>query len=109
MELEITPRFHVIDPNEKIIKKNEITKRKRHTSKSLHKFKSKSLIIFRNNKSSKSIQIGDNNNIYIFENKFNFNKKFILRNDFDKNHCKKFLREKFLMLEEPILIDEIYI
>ena len=34
-------------------------------------------------------------------------KKFLLRNDFDKKHSKEFLKEKKLMLEKPILIDEI--
>ena len=34
-------------------------------------------------------------------------KKFLMRNDFDKKHCKQFLKEKKLMLEKPILFDEI--
>ena len=110
MEVEFTPRFHKIGSSRlDLMIIEETSKRKKNTSKNVSRFKniikSKSCIK-KENKSCKSFNIDDLRNI---ESRFNLRHKFYLRNDFDKEHCKIFLKEKYLCLEKPILFDEICI
>ena len=108
MEVEFTPRFHKIGSSRlDLMIIEETSKRKKNTSKNVSRFKniikSKSCIK-KENKSYNSFD--DLRNI---ESRFNLRHKFYLRNDFDKEHCKIFLKEKYLCLEKPILFDEICI
>ena len=103
--VEITPRFHIIGSSKNnliVIEKKH--KKKKLTSENVSKFKSRTHSKHKNKnpKSSKTFKNADNKIESIL-----FNKKFLLRNDFDRKHCKKFLKEKLLMLEKPILYDEI--
>ena len=83
--------------------KSDLSKKSSKSKKSHKSHKShKSNNISNIHKISKSTKIV-NNGLDII----NIKNKFILRNDFDSKHSKKFLKEKFLMLEKPILIDEI--
>ena len=110
MEVEFTPRFHKIGSSRlDLMIIEETSKKRKNTSKNVSKFKN-----FFNSKSCnkeannccKSINKDDIRNI---ESRFNLRNKFFLRNDFDKEHCKIFLKEKYLCLEKPILFDEICI
>ena len=103
-KISITPRFHIIGSSkDNLIVIKEKPKKKLHTSKNVTKNKSKSHEKIRSHKSCKNYKISHN----IFEEKLNLKNKFILRNDFDRAHCVKFLNEKYKMLEKPNLTDEI--
>ena len=111
MEIEFTPRFHKIGSSRlDLMIIEETSKIRKNTSKNLSKYKniikSKSCKKVNTNKSCKTFNIDDLRSI---ENQFNSRHKFFLRNDFDKEHCKIFLKEKYLCLEKPILFDEICI
>ena len=111
MEVEFTPRFHKIGSSRlDLMIVEEISKKRKNTSKNVSKFKnilkSKSCKKVKTKNSCKSFNIGELRNI---ENQFNSKHKFFLRNDFDKENCKIFLKEKYLCLEKPILFDEICI
>ena len=80
--------------------KSDLSKKSSKSKKSHKTHKSNNISNI--HKISKSTKIV-NNGLDII----NIKNKFILRNDFDSKHSKKFLKEKFLMLEKPILIDEI--
>ena len=129
-KVEFTPRFNKGEiSNKKLLMIEDIPNKKIQTCKNLSKFKrksnksSKSVISkksgkskkskkskkthksnskLKNFKTSKSTKTVNNNLNYI-----NVKNKFFLRNDFDSKHCKQFLKEKYLMLEKPILFDEI--
>ena len=103
MEIDFTPRFHQIGE----AKKNNLfieerPKKERHTSKNLSTIKQLRHKCYKKvNKHKRFKSYKHVNNI--------LSQKFILRNDFDKEHCKMFLKEKYECLEEPILFDEICI
>ena len=105
-ELLVTPRFHKIGESRKNLKiLKEKSKRRRHSVEyavKITKFKNKSKKNDKNSEKIKNIRINDVkslNNIFFH--------KFILRNDFDQDHCKKFLKEKHVCMEKPKLFDEI--
>ena len=111
MEVEFTPRFHKIGSSRlDLMIIEETSKKRKNTSKNVSRFnnmiKSKSCTKVKTKNSCKSFNIEDLRNI---ENQFNSRHKFFLRNDFDREHCKIFLKEKYLCLEKPILFDEICI
>ena len=109
MDVEFTPRFNWIDSAKKnLLDLEDKKKRKGYTSKNLSNYKNlykKKIKNHKRCKSSKCNKASINNINIITKNKLK--EKFILRNDFDKEHCKIFLKEKFLYLEKPILYDEI--
>ena len=112
MDVEFTPRFHKIGSSRldlMIIEETSKIRNMRNTNKNLSKYKSiksKSCKKVKTHKSCKTCKLDD---LRSFENQFNLRHKFCLRNDFDKEHCKIFLKEKYLCLEKPILFDEICI
>ncbi len=102
MEMEFTPRFNKIGESEKNLFIKEKRKKGRHTSKNLSNIKK---LKHKCNKKGKKHERNQSNiNINTF-----LNQKFILRNDFDKEHSQMFLKEKYECMEEPILFDEICI
>ena len=123
-KVEFTPRFNKGEnSNKKLLMMEDIPDKKIQTCKNISKFKrksnksSKSVISKKSSKSKKSHKSNSqlkihktskstktaNNNLNII----NIKNKFFLRNDFDSKHCKQFLKEKYLMLEKPVLFDEI--
>ena len=109
MDTFITPRFHELGSSKK---NNNIlesrSNKKTKTSKNLAKYTKKSnspIKVHKSNKSNKTNQTS--NDIDCFLKAFNLKQKFLIRNDFDKKNCKKFLQSKFISLEKPILLDEI--
>ena len=105
MEMEFTPRFNKIGESEKNLFIKEKRKKERHASKKLSNIKK---LKHKCNKKGKKKHKRNQSNINININTF-LNQKFILRNDFDKEHSKMFLKEKYECMEEPILLDEICI
>ena len=110
-EIKVTPRFRDIGSSKNnllVVVKDDIIGKKISTCKNVSKFKriSKSSNKSNGRKSRKSLQT-QKNDIKSFLKAINMKKKFLMRNDFDKKHCKQFLKEKKLMLEKPILFDEI--
>lgn len=108
-KISITPRFNEIGPiKDDLFIIKEKSKIKKHTSKNILKYKNKSQSHrkIKKNKSSKYFKLS-HSNINIFGKELILKNKFFLRNDFDREHCIKFLNEKYQMLEKPILIDEI--
>ena len=119
---QVTPRFFKIDSIKKNLEDDELNiEKKIQTCKNVSKFKSKSSTKIKcrkskisrksrkstkSNKSHKSAKTEESNLTNFFKT-INIKKKFLLRNDFDRKHSKKFLEEKHLMLEKPILFDEI--
>ena len=101
--MEITPRFHELGSSKK---NNNIldfkTDKKSNSSK---------IEIYENEKNCSEVEIHrsdfTSNDIICFLKAFNSNKKFLIRNDFDKKNSKKFLKDKLITLEKPILVDEI--
>jgi len=101
--MEITPRFHELGSSKK---SNNIldfkTDKKSNSSK---------IEIYENEKNCSEVEIHRSdfisNDIICFLKAFNSNKKFLIRNDFDKKNSKKFLKDKLITLEKPILVDEI--
>ena len=105
MDTLITPRFHELGSSKKnnnILENGK--KKKAKTRKSLAKYKRKSISLIKVHKSNETNQTS--NDIDCFLKAFNLKQKFLIRNDFDKKNCKKFLKSKFISLEEPILLDE---
>ena len=104
MEVEFTPRFsNIIGDSRMNIFIEEKRKKKRHTSENVSNFKT--LLKQKSNKKVKNREKSKSN-----KNINNIlNQKFILRNDYDKEHCKRFLKEKYVCMEKPKLIDEICI
>ena len=109
MEVVVTPRFHKIGESRKNLKLlKEKSKKRRHSVEyvtNIKKFKNKSKKKAKNSekiKKIKKIRINDvksTNSIFFH--------KFILRNDFDQDHCIKFLKEKNVYMEKPKFFDEI--
>ena len=106
MEEEITPRFHKIGESRKNLNlMKEESKKRRNSVEHLSKrkiLKNKGNKKAKFSEKSKKIKIDEVNDINCI-----FLHKFILHNDFDKEHCKKFLKEKHVYMEKPILFDEI--
>ena len=106
MEEVITPRFHNIGEsrkNLKILKENSKKRRNsvEHAS-NMKALKNKSKKKNKKCEKNKKKRINDVKSINSI-----FFHNFILRNDFDKDHCKKFLKEKLVYMEKPKLFDEI--
>ena len=106
MEVVVTPRFHKIGESRKNLKLlKEESKKRRHSVEyvtNIKKFKNKSKKKAKNSEKIKKIRINDvksTNSIFFH--------KFILRNDFDQDHCIKFLKEKNVYMEKPKFFDEI--
>ena len=106
MEETFTPRFYNIGESRKNLRLiKEKSKKKRHSVEQIsnvRKLKYRSSKKAKNSEKIKSIKINDVKNL-----KSLFLPKFILRNDFDKDHCRKFLKEKHKYMEKPKLYDEI--
>ena len=105
--VEFTPRFHKIGSSKNNLIIVEQKKKKIQTCKNLSKFKQRSDSNIKNRKSALSIETTKNYDLDSFIKTFNIKKKFIIKNDFDRKNSKKFLQEKYLMLEKPVLLDEI--
>ena len=107
MEELVTPRFHKIGESRKNLKLiKEKSKKRRHSIEEISKIKNlknKSVNKAKKNEKIKSIKIDDIKNINSI-----FLHKFILRNDFDKAHCRKFLKEKHMYMEKSKFFDEIF-
>ena len=105
METFITPRFHELGSSKK---NNNIldggAEKKANTCKNLLKHENISNSPKKMHKSNKTNVIS--NDINCFLKDFNSKKKFLIRNDFDEKNCQKFLEEKFISLEKPILIED---
>ena len=106
MEVVVTPRFHKIGESRKNLKLlKEKSKKRRHSVEyvaNIKKLKNKSKKKAKNSEKIKDIRINDIksiNNIFFH--------KFILRNDFDQDHCIKFLKEKHVYMEKPKFFEEI--
>ena len=106
MEVVVTPRFHKIGESRKNLKLlKEKSKKRRHSVEyvaNIKKFKNKSKKKTKNSEKIKKIRINDvksTNSIFFH--------KFVLRNDFDQDHCIKFLKEKNVYMEKPKFFDEI--
>ena len=109
-EVRVTPRFNKLGSsnNNLVAVEDDILGKKIQTCKNISKFKRKSKSSTKSNtrKRSKSAK-SQNKDLKSFIKAFNMKKKFLIRNDFDKKNSKQFLKEKKLMLEKPILFDEI--
>lgn len=80
---------------------------KRHKKKH-HSYSSKKLKINKSPPTKKSSKFKTENSNKQNINIYNFsNKKIVLRDDFDRKHCKKFLEEKNKALKPMFLEDEI--
>ena len=105
--MEITPRFHELGSSKKNNNMIDFNTNKKSNSSEI-------LEIYENENKCSEVKIHisnktdfTSNDIICFLKAFNSNKKFLIRNDFDKNNSKKFLKDKFITLEKPILVDEI--
>ena len=110
-KVEFTPRFHRIGSSKKdlTLVVDDPLEKKIQTCKNISKFRKKSNSRSSKSKSRKSSKTykSEDKNINKYLKAINIKKKFLLRNDFDKKNSKIFLKEKHLMLEKPILFDEI--
>ena len=106
MEEVATPRFHIIGESRKNLKQiKEKSKKRRRSVEHVSNKKSlrnKSNKKAKNSEKIKEIRINDYKNINSI-----FFHKFKLHNDFDKEHCKKFLKEKHVYMEKPKFFEEI--
>mgnify|MGYP003571528806 CR=1 FL=1 len=105
MEEVVTPRFHKIRESRKDLKLiKEKSKKRRHSAEHIsnkQKLNIKSSKKAKNSEKIKRIKLEESKNNSLFFH------QFIFRNDFDKDHCKIFLKEKHLNMEKPVLLDEI--